>query len=190
MASRCTSTAGGNLYVDITEAPIAYDPLGVRGGAGAGWPLPTDAIAIFNLFATFDDGTKAPIGIVNERDQHLSPQSHYLEAYLSGNRIVPCRPPLSIGTNSTPWNAVTSVTLSYLPLASFTSLTDPAKVPAPLVEPLDREPLRALRESLEALPRSREAHLRRGRAKGRGRDRRAGYDIMGDAQTTSVIYEG
>jgi hypothetical protein len=190
MASRCTVDGGGNLYVDSTEAPIAYDPLGARGGAGAGWPLPTDAIAIFNLFATFDDGTKAPIGIVNERDQHLSPQSHYLEAYLSGNRIVPCRPPLSIGTNSTPWNAVTGVTLSYLPLASFTSLTDPAKVPAPIVEALIANLCELFANHSKLCPAVEKRTYAAAARKAEDEIDVLGYDIMGDAQTTSVIYEG
>jgi hypothetical protein len=154
---------GGNAYIDTTEAPVAYDPLGVRGGTGAGWPLPTDAIAIFNLFATLNDGTKVPIDVVNERDQHLSPQGHYLAAYLSGNRLVPCRPPASIGWASA-WNSVTGVTLSYLPLAVVHVAHRSREGAGAARRAAHRQPVRAVRESLEALPRGREAHLRRERA--------------------------
>jgi hypothetical protein len=181
---------GGNLYVDSTESPIAYDPLGARGGAGAGWPLPPDAIAIFNVFATMDDGSKVPVGIVDERDQHISPQGHYLAAYLSGNRIVPCRPPSSLGLGATPWNAVTGVTLSYLPLVSFTSLTDPAKVPAPLIEPLIANLAELLANQSKLCPVAEKRTFERNARKAEDEIDVLGYDIMGDAQTTSVIYEG
>lgn len=180
----------GNIYVDATETPVAYDPLGVRGGTSAGWPLPVDAIAIFNLFAAFSDGTKAPIGIVDERDQHLSPQSHYLEAFLSGNRLVPCQPPLSVGTDATPWNAVTSVTLSYLPLVSFVTLIDPVKVPAPLVEPLIANLAELMAKSAKAVTATEKKMFEADARKAEQEIDVLGYDIMGDAQSTSVIYEG
>lgn len=188
---------GGNLYVDPTEAPVAFDPLGVRGGTGAGWPLPTDLIAIFNAFASLqgpnagDPPINVPVEIVDERDQHIEPQGHYLTAYLSGARLVPIRYPMAvITTTQDPWNSVTGVTLSYLPLQTIAKLTDPVKVPAPLVEPLIANLAELFAKSCKACTPAERKMFADDARKAEGEIDITGYDVMGDAQTTHVIYEG
>lgn len=188
---------GGHLYVDPTEAPVAYDPLGARGGNSAGWPLPTDLIALFNVFAslqgpnTGDPPINVPVSVVDERDQHIEPQGHYFTAYLSGARLVPIRYPTAlIATTDDPWSSVSSVTISYLPLQTIAALTDPIKVPAPLIEPLIANLAELFAKSSKACSAAEKKMFADDARKAEAEIDITGYDVMGDAQSTTVIYEG
>lgn len=181
--------ANGTPYVDTTDAPIAYDPLGARGGTNAGWPLPTDAIAVFTLSATLQDGSTTPIDIVIERDRYTAPAGHYLAVYLSGNRLVPIRPVGSLFAGDA-WGNVVSVTLSYLPLKTVALLTDTMTVPAPLIEPLIANLAELFAKESKLCTVAERQQFATDARKAEGEIDDMGYDVLGQAQIDTVLYEG
>jgi hypothetical protein len=177
----------GVPYIDTSEAPIAYDPLGIRGGT-PGWPLPTDAIALLSFSVDYQDGSSGEVDVVDEALRHQGPPGHNPAAYLSGNRLVPIRPAQPGGQDV--WSSVTAARLSYLALPTVDALADPIALPAVLAEALvaalaeffanqSKDCTQPERRDFAATARRTETEL----------DQMA-LDVIGDLQVSSVIYEG
>lgn len=180
--------ANGTPYVDTTATPIARDPYG-QNGATPGWPLPPDAIALLAMTATFDNGSESPVAIVDESERLQSAPGRYLPAFVTGNRIVPIRPPTSFGLTDA-WTAVVSVRLAYIGITTLSALSDTFVIPTALHESLiaglaelfakqSRNCSVAERQQFAEAARRAELEIAQG-----------AFDVLGDMQVTNVIYEG
>jgi hypothetical protein len=177
----------GVPYVETTEAPIASDPFGASGGT-PGFPLPTDAIALFSVFVVYRDGSSGDVDVVDEAARNFGPPGHNAAAFLSGNRIVPIRPAVAGAADI--WSSVVAVQLSYLPLPTVRALADTVPLPAAVAEALvaalaelfaiqSPSCADAVRAAFSAAARRAEDEL----------DLTA-LDVVGDLQHNSVLFTG
>lgn len=178
----------GTPYIDTSLPQIAKDPFGQSGGT-PGWPLPVDAIALLAMTATTNNGTELPITIVDEAERLRTAPTRYLPAFIAGNRIIPIRPPSTLGM-SDDWSCVVSVQLSYIGLTSIAALTDPVTIPAPLVEPLLAGMAELFANQSRHCTTPERAAFREAARRAETEIAQSAFDILGDFQTTTVIYEG
>lgn len=180
-------SAGGTPYVDTTKAPVARDPFGQNGGT-PGWPLPNDAIALLAMTAMFNNGSESPVTIVDESERLVAAPGRYLPAFVAGNRIVPIRPSSTFGLSDS-WSSVTSVRLSYIGVATITSLDGTLVIPAPLHEPLIAGLAELFAKQSRQCTVGERAQFGEAARRAELEIAQGAFDVLGDMQTTSVIYE-
>lgn len=177
----------GVPYVDTSDAPIATDPFGASGGT-PGFPLPTDAIALFSVFVVYQDGSTGDVDIVEEALRNHGAPAHNAAAFISGNRIIPIRPAVAGARDI--WSSVTAVQTSYLALPSITALADAVPLPPAIDEVLIANLCEMFAMQSPKCPRpDREAFIVKARTAEQELDLMA-LDIVGDMQVSTVIYEG
>jgi len=112
---------GGFLY--LVGDPITLDPY------SDGFPLPSGAIEIIHILATFSDNSQKPVVWQPQADVGNFSGYSDLRAFVNGWRLFPIKNPTD-GTH-TPWEDVTSVTIHWVDdVAAFSALTDTIALPA------------------------------------------------------------
>lgn len=128
----------GVPYFDPTEAAIAQDPFGAHGGT-PGFPLPAEMIRLISVFLIYNNnpGQVLPCTVVNERQRLNILPGRNPNAFVSGNRLVPCLPLQGAINNSADrWFSVTGIQISYVALTALSALTDRLNIPSVLLEAL------------------------------------------------------
>lgn len=180
---------GGVPYIDTSAAPISYDPFGVNGGT-PGWPLPTDAIALLSLTAVYQDTTTGPIEVVDEAVRYQGPPTRYPTVYITGNRLVPLRKPSNTSGQPDIWTSVTAVQLSYIPFSSVALLTDALTLPGPLIEAIVSGLVEMLAMQSPKCTATERAGFTAARKEKEAEISVNAFDLLGDFQSSNVIYEG
>lgn len=178
----------GTPYVDLTGPRITTDPFGANGGT-PGWPLPSDAIALLAMTATFDNGTELPVTLVDESERLRVTPDRYLPAFVGQNRVVPIRPASSLGMVDS-WSTVVAVQLSYIGLSAIAALTDALVLPAALHEPLVAGLAELFANQSKDCTTAERTGFREAARRAEGEIAESAFDILGDLQVTNVIYEG
>ncbi len=117
-------------YVDLTEPPVASDPLGDT----PGFPLPPEMVRFVNVMALYGDGQWVPVDVGTQRQRNTALPGRNLQAYLAGNRLMPMRRGDTAALNAAdPWTGVTGVQFSYVAMETLTGLDDAIRLPMVLV---------------------------------------------------------
>lgn len=133
----------GFPYFDDTEPMIATDPYGQHGGT-PGFPLPGEMVRLCDVSVVYSQppGMNLPVDVIKEHGRLQAMPGRNLQAFVSGNRLVPVLPMAGTppGLNlADRWFNVTTLIMSYVALPSVAKLTDFLNIPGVLVEALDAD---------------------------------------------------
>lgn len=122
--------ANGVPYVDVTEPPVASDPIGDT----PGFPLPPEMIRLVRVMALSGDGRWVPVDVGTQSQRNTALPGRNLQAYLAGNRVMPMRRSDDSAQNANdPWAGVTGIQFSYVAMETLTTLDDAIRLPMVLV---------------------------------------------------------
>lgn len=178
----------GIPYIDTSLPKVAGDPFGASGGT-AGWPLPTDWLALLSLSAGYQDGSDGAITMIDEAIRHAGPQGRNPTVFITGNRLVPLRK-APVGGAPDVWASVTSVMLRYIPLPVLTALTDTFTMPAAMEEPLIAGIASLLAIQSAKCDKADKQYFASVAVEAEKSMSIQGFDLLSDFQSENVVYEG
>lgn len=183
-------TPGGDLYVDFTEPPIAGDPFGLNGGI-PGFPLPEEMVRLIQVSLGYNSNpaTLIPCDVVTESQRFSAMPSRNPACFISGNRLVPCLP-LDANNQADRWFTVSTLSISYVGVETYTSLDDPINFPAVLVEGLIADCAVFLANNSKACPPGDKKAMAAEAAAVGAAVGAAGLDMLEEGEQENVIYKG
>lgn len=177
-------------YFDTSLAPVSLDPFGANGGT-PGFPLPADLIKLIQVVCVFQDGTTADIDIVPERSRNLT-GTHNPTVFINGNRLVPIRNGAT-GTSTTTtfndyWNAVYSVSTTYIAMTTVLTTSDVITLPVVLHDALIAAVADLLARATPGMSANDRLMFANTKTQTATAVEMAGVDILGDVEQTSVLF--
>lgn len=181
--------ANDQPYVDITEPPIAADPIGDT----PGFPLPPEMIRLVRVMALYRDGRWVEVDVATQQQRNTALPGRNLQAYIAGNRLMPMRRADTAALNAADaWVGVTGIQFSYVAMETLTALGDTIRLPMVLVGALiaDTAAMLAMAAQSEAITPAERGMFQSLAGQARQEMLNAGAQLLGAVRVNRVNYRG